>query len=320
MQFAAILVDVADAPKDGFACQAIECFFLPVFDGHPTDGRARLYDLGRDIAGLSGIPIDAARTRTETEMTQALSKLNFRDLGGLPAEGGGVVRYGVIFRNEGPASLSEAHRRELVALDIKMVCDLRAGVERDKAPNDWTTARLVNLDITNDLRAETNEGWSALRDDPSAAGAHKAMRMNYAAIPGALLPHLQLLADAIIAGELPMLIHCTAGKDRTGVLVALFLLLLGVPKEEVVLDYLRSDVFARNLRLGGSITHAFEETFGFTPSEDTIAAMIGVDTDFLDAALDAVTARWGFIEDYFDAAGVDAVKRAALRDALVERG
>ncbi|WP_454882469.1 tyrosine-protein phosphatase [Sphingomonas oryzagri] len=253
-------------------------------------------------------------------MTQALSKLNFRDLGGLPAEGGRLVRRGLLYRNEGPASLSEDHRQELVALNIKLVCDLRAGVERDEAPNDWTTARLFNLDITNDLRAETNEGWSALKDDPSAAGARKAMRMNYAAIPGALLPHLQPLADAILAGETPVLIHCTAGKDRTGVLVALLLLLLGVPKEHVVADYLRSDVFARNLRLGGSITHAFEETFGFTPSEDTIAAMIGVDTDFLNAALDTVTTRWRSIEGYFDVAGIDAAKRAALHDALVERG
>ena len=78
-------------------------------------------------------------------------------------------------------------------------------------------------------------------------------------------------------------------------------------------------LFRSNLRLGGSIAHAFEKTFGFTPSEDTITAMIGVDTDFLDAALDAVTARWGSIEGYFEAAGIDPAKRAALRDALIER-
>ncbi|WP_246331627.1 tyrosine-protein phosphatase [Sphingomonas chungangi] len=249
-----------------------------------------------------------------------MSKLNFRDLGGLPAGDGGVVRRLLLYRNEGPASLSDDHRRELVALDIRLVCDLRSEVERDKAPNDWTTARLFNLDITNDLRAETNEGWAALKDDPSPAGARKAMRTNYAAIPGALLPHLRPFADAILAGETPVLIHCTAGKDRTGVLVALLLLLLGVPKDQVVEDYLRSDVFARNLRLGGAIAHAFEETFGFTPSEDTIEAMTGVDRDFLDAAFDAVTGRWGSIEGYFEAAGIDAARRATLRETLVERG
>ena len=251
-------------------------------------------------------------------MTEALSRLNFRDLGGLPAGKGGVIRHGLLYRNEGPASLTEDHRRELVALGIRLVCDLRADVERDAAPNDWTTARLFNLDITNDLRTETSEGWAALRDDPSAAGARQAMRTNYAAIPGALLPHLSTFVDAILAGETPVLMHCTAGKDRTGVLVALLLLLLGVPDEHVVVDYLRSDVFARNLRLGSSISHAFEVAFGFTPSDDTVAAMTGVDTGFLAASLDTVNARWGSIEAYFEAAGVNAGKRAALRAALVE--
>ncbi len=251
-------------------------------------------------------------------MTVALSKLNFRDLGGLPAGQGCKLRHGLLYRSEGPASLKDDHRRELAALGIRLVCDLRADVERMVAPNDWTTARLFNLDITNDLRTETNEGWAALRHDPSAAGARKAMRGNYAAMPGAMLPHMSGLVDAILAGETPVLIHCTAGKDRTGVLVALLLLLLDVPGEHVVEDYLHSDIFARNLHLGGSIMHAFEETFGFPPSEETVNTMIGVDTDFLDAALDRVTREWGSVEGYFAAGGVDAAKRAALRTALVE--
>jgi protein-tyrosine phosphatase len=254
-------------------------------------------------------------------MTVALSQLNFRDLGGLPTRDGRRLRPGMLYRSEGPASFAAEHQHELQALGIRLICDLRAEVERRAAPHDdGMTARRLHLDLANDLRSETNEGWSALRNDPSEAGARAAMQLNYAAMPAALLPHLRGFVDAIIAGETPVLMHCTAGKDRTGVLVALLLTVLGVPEDVVVADYLRSDVFAKNLRLGGSIAHAFEQTFGFTPSEATINAMIGVDPGFLAAALHAVTVRHGSVERYFASAGIGEAQLAQLCATLLADG
>lgn len=105
-------------------------------------------------------------------MTEALSKLNHRYVGGLLAGEGGVLKPGVIYRSEGTASLKPIHRKELAALDIRLVCDLRRAAEHSKDPNDWTaTARLLNLDVTNDLRVETNHGWMALKNDPTSEGA-----------------------------------------------------------------------------------------------------------------------------------------------------
>jgi protein-tyrosine phosphatase len=251
-------------------------------------------------------------------MTEHLSSLNFRDLGGLPAEDGRHVRFGVLYRSEGPASFATTHRKELVELGFRLICDLRSDVERQAAPNDWiATARVFNLDITHDLRTETNEGWAALKHDPSEEGARAAMKLNYRAIPGALQPHLPALIDALADGELPALLHCTAGKDRTGVLVAVLLKMLGVPHEAIVADYLRSDVFGKNLQLGGSIAHAFQKTFGFVPGDTTISAMIGVFPEFLGAALEVIDAEWGSIDSYAQAAGVDAGQLARFRDALL---
>jgi protein-tyrosine phosphatase len=179
------------------------------------------------------------------------------------------------------------------------------------------TARLLNLDITNDLRTETNEGWATLKDDPSAEGARAAMKLNYSAIPGALQPHLAGLIGAVAEGELPALLHCTAGKDRTGVLVAVLLKMLGVQHDAIVADYLRSDVFGKNLRIGGSISDAFQKTFGFVPSEATISTMIGVFPEFLDSALDAIETQWGSIDAYAQHAGIDAGQLARFRDAIL---
>jgi protein-tyrosine phosphatase len=261
----------------------------------------------------------ATGTGQAAVVTAALSKLNFRDLGGIAAVDGRVLRERRLYRSEGPASFSPVHHAELAGLEIRLICDLRSAVEREAAPNDWSAgARLLNLEMTQDLRVATNGGWSALRDDPSEAGARRAMQANYAAMPAALQPHLAKLVAAILAGECPVLIHCTAGKDRTGVLVALLLAQLGAPMAAIEADYLRSDIFAKNLRLGNSIAHAFERSFGFVPSEATIDAMIGVDPDFLAAAFAAVTEGWGSVDAYFHAAGISAEQSEALRAVLLQ--
>lgn len=239
-------------------------------------------------------------------MTEALSRLNFRDVGGIPTASGGSVRPGILYRSEGPASFCDDQRSELAALGIKLVCDLRSDTERDKDPNDWAaTARLLNMDITADLRVSTNAGWATLKDNPTLEAGKRALATNYSEMPEQILPSLKTLVDAIVGGGTPMLVHCTAGKDRTGVMVAILLAALGVPRDLIVADYQRSEVFALNMRARGGVIEQFEEHFGFRPSEELMDAMIGVDLEFLDAALDAITAKWGSIEGFFAAGGVD---------------
>lgn len=251
-------------------------------------------------------------------MTEALSKLNFRDVGGLPVADGGRLRPNILYRCEGPANFDDAHRRELAALGIRLVCDMRAEQERGDAPNTWHgEARLYHLDMNNVLREESSAGWEALKTDPSPSAAQDALSKSYAAMPGAILPHVGGLIDAIIDGETPALVHCTAGKDRTGVLVALLLTLIGVPHDAIVADYQRSDIFGQNMKLKGSVEISFFEAFGFTPTAEIIDAMIGVDTAYLAAAFASVRAQWGTVAGYFAAGGIDAAKVAAFRQRMV---
>jgi len=253
-------------------------------------------------------------------MIKALANLNFRDLGGLPTRDGRGLRHGLIYRSEGPVRLLPEHRQELRSLDIKLICDLRAEIERAAAPNDWNaTGRLLNFDVVNDLRVSTHEAWRALRDDASETAAKIAMRSNYTAIPFALQPQLADLIGAVIDGEAPVLIHCTAGKDRTGVLIALLLALLGVGRDEIDADYLRSDVFATNLDLCSSIAESFKMMFGFSPSAVAIRTMLGVDSEYLDAAFEAVARDFGSVDAYFTSAGLDKDQLEQFRSAMLQK-
>ncbi|OHC96986.1 MAG: protein tyrosine phosphatase [Sphingomonadales bacterium RIFCSPLOWO2_12_FULL_63_15] len=255
-------------------------------------------------------------------MTLALSRLNFRDIGGLPTRDGGQVRPGILYRSEGPASFLADHHAELADLGFRTVADLRSDMEREKAPHDWCGAdcRILDLDMNTDLRAQGEDMWMTLGRDPTEARAIAVMTHNYGLMPQAFLPHVAPMVDALLAGDTPMLVHCTAGKDRTGVVIALILDLLGVPRDVIAEDYRRSDVFGQNLVMSGHLKGDLEKTFGFVPPDDMVAVLIGVHADFLNRALDVVASQWGGIDDYFKAAGVDAARRAALRQILGNGG
>jgi len=156
----------------------------------------------------------------------------------------------------------------------------------------------------------------SLGREPTAARAIEVMTHNYGLMPQAFLPHLSRMVDALLAQDTPMLVHCTAGKDRTGVVVALFLELLAVPRPVIIEDYRKSDIFGQNLRVSGHLKRDLQKTFGFVPPDDMVAILIGVQDDFLLSALDMVATRWGGIEGYFEAEGVDAQRRAALKQLL----
>lgn len=247
---------------------------------------------------------------------------NFRDLGGLAAEDGRKVRNGQLFRTEGPRYLTESDIRTLHTLNIRLVCDLRSEGERRSDPNTWCDGlpiEILNFEGSADLRAAGNEAWEALRADPSAEGARRAMIHNYRAMPWVMAPHLRIMLDKIIDNDhLPALVHCTAGKDRTGFIVAAILMALGVTREAIVEDYLISARYT-GLRFAGSIVETFTESFGFPPSEDTVNCMIGIDRAFLEAAIESATEEAGNIQSYLEKnLGLTPDRIERLRSRLLE--
>ncbi|MFC5746274.1 tyrosine-protein phosphatase [Actinomadura rugatobispora] len=163
---------------------------------------------------------------------------NFRDLGGYPTSGGGRTRWGRVFRSDAPHRLTAADLAAVRELGLRRVYDLRTDEERAHSPS-ALPAGLTREALpigggakeTSGLGVLFAEGRFAEIPADFLARVYRAMIDHNAPAFGRLLTGL---ADP---ARLPALVHCTAGKDRTGLGSALLLTVLGVDEETVLDDY-----------------------------------------------------------------------------------
>jgi len=247
----------------------------------------------------------------------ALDQLNFRDLGGLTAATGTLVP-GRLFRSEGPANFTPPVQARLVSYGIGNIIDLRSAGERDAKPHLWHGAdcHCHGLNVDADLRVFGNDGRVRLLQGPDPQIAIDTMTETYAEIPQALLPHWPKIGEILLEGK-PAMINCTAGKDRTGVAVAVVLEMLGVPRISVMRDYLKSSVFGDNLKRSGSLEKGLTTSFGFLPSDGQVEALIGVRREYLEAAWDAIGQLSHDVPSYLADAGMSYKTQGEIRTLLV---
>lgn len=259
---------------------------------------------------------------------------NARDVSG-PARAGatvasGAVRSGVLLRSASLSALTPEGVEALEQLGVSAVLDLRGDheVERDGADVLPAGARQVRLPFgdlgrshAESADAEGAGGTTAdpremlvrlaASDDPAAAG-ERLMRRLYAGFvsdPAALDAVAGSLAT-LAAERGAVLVHCSAGKDRTGWVVAVVQMLCDVPWDDVVAEYLRSASSAATLAA----------TLPDVPEvhPDFWAAFTTVRPAYLETALDAVRETYGTLDAYVAAAGVAPETVAAVRARLVQ--
>lgn len=240
---------------------------------------------------------------------------NTRDAGGLPAAGG-QVRPGLLLRSDNLQDLSPADVRRLVdELGLRTVVDLRTDSERaGEGPTPLAQRREVeHLPLS--LIPEDDE----IRADP---GAVLPDRWADGAI-GAYLHYLRDKPDAFVTvarrlaagGAGGAVLHCAAGKDRTGVMTAVLLDAIGVPREAVIEDFALTNQRIELIykRLLGSRTYAADvQRIGLDAHRVDPATMTGV--------LDVLDERYGGAAGYLRAAGASDADLAALKARLVEPG
>lgn len=246
---------------------------------------------------------------------------NFRDLGGLASEDGRQVRPGLLFRSEGFAELTDADLEQVTGLGIRTVCDLRSDTERMRFASRWpqhTPVQLLHLNISADVRAGQRSMLQTLLDRPTAQGATDAMVMSYRQFPHAFADKLGGLFDCLLAEQgVPMVFHCSAGKDRTGFIAAILLHSLGVSWETIMGDYLRTADYWHGPRSETTMREVLRALFGDTPHDDVMAPLIAVDERYLTAAREEMHQAYGGIDEYLQAAGITPRQRETLRQRFL---
>jgi len=251
---------------------------------------------------VSDAPVQPPRRLTLTGC------VNFRDLGGYPGAEGRALRWRRLFRADGLTRLDENDCAQLADLGLATVIDLRTKgevEERGRFPEDVFEVEYHHLPLT-DVLPPTED--LSRYDEPAFVTSR--YQQLFAEGSSSLARAVQVLAEP---DALPAVFHCSAGKDRTGILAALVLGFLGVPHEVIVEDYaLSADAMIALLeRLKQEYADSVEEVERYAP------AVISVAAESMARILSSLEDEHGSFDDLARSLGVTgAVSR--LRDALLE--
>jgi protein-tyrosine phosphatase len=234
--------------------------------------------------------------------------VNARDLGGLPARGG-AIRHGALVRSDSPNYLTDAGREALVAYGVRTIVDIRLPDEAAGSPHPFMArgkhgVRYVNISLI-DPAAPGPEA----AEMPPLADDYKNLLDRFA---GQVATIIRSVADAPEGG---VLVHCAAGKDRTGLVVALLLDLAGVPRDLIAADYALSSGNLRE-RLRAWIESVPEER---AEREAMILRGTTVPEVMLEV-LGHLDERYGGTEGYLLASGCTPENLARVRARLVAEG
>jgi protein-tyrosine phosphatase len=222
---------------------------------------------------------------------------NLRDVGGYPTHAGGSVAWRTLFRSDSLHRLDSQGVAGLAGLNLRTIVDLRADIEVQQRPSAVAglAARIVRTPIVRDP--------TVLPPLTDLGAEYRYMIDECGDSIGAAVREL------CAPGALPALVHCAAGQDRTGVVIALVLAVLGVPDELVGADYMLSSVY-----LDPDSTAAIGRLKATGLGDNATASPAGL---ILNVLAWARAAGGGSVYGYLTACGVGAPGLAVLRSALV---
>jgi protein-tyrosine phosphatase len=219
---------------------------------------------------------------------------NFRDLGGVRVGDGRCVRLGHVYRSGVLSDLTDGDLSALEQLGVATIVDLRSSEEIARRPNrvprgavvvevPLTDISMSPSDIATRLAAGDTEGLGAAMLVSGNRRFARELQHAFAAV-------LRIVMDA---AQRPAVLHCTAGKDRTGFAAALVLAALGVPRDAIVDDYLES-----NARLAHRHATILEDARGRVDDVEPLRALLQVRREYLEAGLDAIEHDHGSLDAY----------------------
>jgi len=251
---------------------------------------------------------------------------NLRDVGGYKTRDGATVARGLAYRSDTFNPMSAEDIKKLERVGLKNDYDLRTTSEVKAKPDQMPPGVQYHLlNVLADAKSAAPAELEALLHEPKKAnvvlggGKIEALFMEgyreFISLPSARTSYRTLFVSLAERKTLPAVFHCTTGKDRTGWAAAALLALLGVPKETVMADFMRTNEY--------TIPQFQRAIDGFVAAGGDRAipiAIFGVKAEYLEASFDEMQKQYGTIEKYFsDGLGIDAAGQKALRDLYLKK-
>lgn len=213
---------------------------------------------------------------------------NFRDIGGIPASNGKVVKRGMLYRSGDLSRLTEEDIRRIEEIGIRMIIDFRSDRELLNYPTPpiATVREKKRIQIIDSAR-DTAERMLAEND---ASGLETILIKDYRRMANDHQDDFrEFLRVLALTDQLPLMYHCAAGKDRTGLATYLLLIALGVSPEEARKDYMLSNFYLKPV--ADRVIHKVKEAGN--PNSNILRPLMEVRDEYLDAALDEIENQFG---------------------------
>jgi protein-tyrosine phosphatase len=246
---------------------------------------------------------------------------NLRDFGDYPTRCGRRVVKGRLFRSAAHGRATVEDLEAIVALNIDAIIDLRRRGERERDP----TPRYPGFDgdiHAVDEEGDEGDGWlEHMRDGDHSLEAHRAYLEDYytrAPFDPRLMAIYRIYFEALRKAEGSVLIHCAAGKDRTGILAALTHHILGVEEQHILEDFLLTNTTVRHDQRLGPFRDHIREISGRTPPDELLIAAMSVEGHLLDIAFREIERRRGSLDAYLEQdLGVGPAEQAEIRERFL---
>ena len=288
---------------------------------------ARLEEGAAIVTGLDAdrrfyfelVPDDGSPPRIVAERLIAMEGAhNLRDLGGFVTSDGRRVRWGRLYRSDNLAGLSDRDLELLGDLGIRLVCDFRNAEEIEGDP-DRLPEGVVSINpaiIVDGATPSVIEEAIVSGNEAGLDFSRILLDANEMLVREASPQYRAFFRALEKPDNLPMLFHCTAGKDRAGFAAALVLLALGVPMDRVMDDYLATGIYTAD-HIDGTV-RLIRMVSLFRIEESEIRSLLGVRREFLQAAFDAIDEDYGSVDAYLrEGLGVTDDARGELRTRLL---
>ena len=247
---------------------------------------------------------------------------NLRDVGGYRTMDGRELMKGLLYRSDHLSKVTKRDIEKVAALGVKTVYDLRSEEERKRDPQ--RLPKIVSMEVVSlpvfyqGLDPYVTARRIVISGDVEEGEFHHLMIEAYRAYALDFRSQWSSLLKGLAEpGTLPALIHCTYGKDRTGVAVAIILRSLGVPREKVMEGYLLSNEFWESKTELYSCLANCASCFRTPRSE--VRALMEVRPEYLQGAFEAIDEHYGSFDNYLDQGlGIDNETLERLKTALLQ--